>query len=123
MRLLFKKEHRDKYPRPEKDGMTDEETFFIKLLDATRDRMYTRHSRFQLHYGLRRDNNFGERMASRVLQWRLRIQDFNQLLVRFPQIARDVLPVEKQDASKFHSLSKPSTEQSLSPNQEQIVCS
>ncbi|KUI60943.1 MYND-type zinc finger protein MUB1 [Cytospora mali] len=97
MRILFRTRKRRKYPHPQEEDVTDEQMFFIDLLDATRFRFSNRISRFQLHYGLRRDDDFGERLATRVVQWRLRLQDPDDLLFELPQIGPDVLPVEQQD--------------------------
>lgn len=96
-RRLFKKTHRAKYPSKD---ITDEQAFFIDLLDDIQRRFTNGYSRFQLHYGLRRDDNFGERMASRILQWRLRLENSDDLLISSPQIAHDVLPVDQQDQSR-----------------------
>ncbi|KUI66331.1 hypothetical protein VM1G_02236 [Cytospora mali] len=97
MRILFRTRKRRKYPLPQDEDITDEQMFFIDLLDATRFRFSNRISRFQLHYGLRRDDNFGERLATRVMQWRLRLQDPDDLLYELPQVGPDFLPVEQQD--------------------------
>ncbi|ROV96559.1 hypothetical protein VMCG_07817 [Cytospora schulzeri] len=97
MRRLFKTKYRYRYPGSQKDGIPDAQIFFIDLLDKSHCRFTNRTSRFQLHYGLRRDENFGERMASRVLQWRLRLQHPEDLLLEFPQMGLDVLPIEQQD--------------------------
>ncbi|KAK7730581.1 hypothetical protein SLS53_008971 [Cytospora paraplurivora] len=101
MRVLYQKHQHRKYPAAEKGPVADENIFFIDLLDETGIRFYEGYSRFQLHYGLRRDDNFGERMASRVLQWRLRLKEpkRRELLLGFPKMAHDVLPIEKQDGN------------------------
>ncbi|ROV90392.1 hypothetical protein VPNG_10032 [Cytospora leucostoma] len=99
MRVLYQKHHHQKYPAAEEGPIPDENRFFIKLVDETGIRFDEGYSRFQLHYGLRRDDNFGERMASRVAQWRNHLKEPNQrkLLVDFPKMAPDVLPVKHQD--------------------------
>lgn len=84
MRRLFKIRNRYKYHNTQKGGMTDDQIFFMDLLDDNHSRVLNGFSRFQLQYGLRRDDNFGERMASRVLQWRSRMKSPEDLLFAFP---------------------------------------
>lgn len=102
MRRLFRSRNRSMLDQGNKGNPTEQQMFFINLLDKTRFYFDNKISRFQLRYGLRRDDNFGERLASRVLQWRLRLQNLEALLSSFPTIANDVLPLEQQDESKFY---------------------
>lgn len=104
MRRLFKTRYRAKYPHPDDRKLTDQEKFFIDLIDNTRFHVSHGLSRFQLHYGLRRDDNFGERMASRVIQWRSRLEYPEKILSDLPELGDDIVPMGMQNESEFYCL-------------------
>lgn len=84
-------------------NITDKERFFLECIDRQDDYYKLGISRFQVEYGLRDDDNFAVRLATRTLQWRIIKDAPDAMRTAWPAQGVDVAPLVQWDRGAWFS--------------------